>query len=308
MPRLIQFMHPGAQPEIKTPRYKDTRKEWNTGSHCRSFLRVQGRSTRDISGAHPISNRLGVWAEWEASAQAFPIESPIAKFMFEPEGPVFSSAQPHLQNTDPYIFDGPFMYSNCRQVRKNGRATQLQNLERGDVILFGSRLHNQFVLDTVFVVADSVLFRPATGAQDLSSRVPKSFVEATLRPLGAIRRPDEIVAQSPGSCGPEECNNDDDLDACGPPCTESSAVSYRLYWGATAENLVDGMFSFAPALPLGDGVLPFQRPNIGCAFISQNLAQHWRSCRVSDVPEAWRSVAQLVLKADLELGTYFEVQ
>lgn len=301
MPRLIQFMHPGGQPQIRAP----GRKEWNTRSHCRSFLAVDGTSTRDVAGAGGISRRLGVWAEWEASARAVPTGSPIAPYAFEPVRPVFPS-EPRLQNTDPYIFDGPFIYSNCRQVRKNGRPTQLRELARGDVILFGSHLDRQFVLDTVFVVADSVLFRPSTGAQDLSSLVPSSFVEATLRPLAGIRRPLESIPQSAALCGPEECDDDDDSDACGAPCSESSAISYRLYRGATPETPIDGMFSFAPARPIFDQVLPFPRPSIGLSFISEALRQNWRSCAVPDIPEAWRSVAHLVLESGLELGTYFE--
>lgn len=303
MSRLIQFMHPGGQPQARVPGHK----AWNTSSHCRSFLSVDGTSTGDVSGAGGISRRLGVWAEWEASAKAIATGSEIAAFAFEPEKPIFPAEQ-RLQNTDPYIFDGPFIYSNCRQVRKNGRSTQLRDLARGDVILFGSHLDRQFVLDTVFVVAESMLFRPFTGPDDLSQLVPTSFVEATLRPLAGIRRPLENIARSNAPCGQEECDDNDDLDACGPPCSESSATSYRLYRGATPETAIDGMFSFAPARPIVDRTLPFPRPGIGLSFISENLRQNWRSCPVPDVSEAWKSVARLVLESGLELGTYFEVR
>lgn len=302
MGKVIQFMHPGGQPLIRSP----GRKDWNTGAHCRSFLKVQGASSRDVAGAAVTHCCLGVWAEWEAPAKAVSTGSPIAPTVFEPDAPVFPSRS-GLQNTDPYIFDGPFLYSNCRQVRKNGNATQLRELEKGDVILFGSHLDGEFVLDTVFVVADSLLYRLATGSDELSSRVPKSFVEATLRPLAGTQRPFCEESQPPAVCGPEECDDEDESASCGPPCAESKAARYRLYWGATPQAPINDMFSFAPARPLTDSVVPFRRPALTLQFISSGLRQNWRECPTISTPEAWATIVTQVLGFGLELGISFEV-
>lgn len=52
-------------------------------------------------------------------------------------------------NTDPFVFCGPFIYSNCRQASIN---QIVQSLQHGDVFLFGSSLNEVFVLDTCIVV------------------------------------------------------------------------------------------------------------------------------------------------------------
>jgi predicted nucleotidyltransferase len=62
-----------------------------------------------------------------------------------------------LRNTDPFVFGGKFMYTLCQQYKKEKHTstltpTKLHSLEKGSVILFGSRLNHDFVLDTVFVV------------------------------------------------------------------------------------------------------------------------------------------------------------
>ncbi len=55
------------------------------------------------------------------------------------------------QNTDPLVFGDHFLYSNCRQ-RQNGK---MRDLAHGSLVLFGSKLGGQFVLDTLFVVDGS---------------------------------------------------------------------------------------------------------------------------------------------------------
>ena len=299
---LVQFMHPGGQPKVIDP----GRKEWNAGDHCRSFMALQGSSTTDIEGTNVTSSRLGVWGEWEAPARVVPTGSSIAPNAFEPETPVFPS-RPGLQNTDPFIYDGPFLYSNCKQVRRDGRATRLRQLDRGDVIIFGSQIDGAFALDTVFVIAHSVLFQPATGERQLSSRVPLSFLHATMRPLAGVRRPpsdDGKATLKP--CDPEEWNEEDESEACGPPCMESRASSFRLYCGATPATAVEGMFSFAPAKRLTRSIVPFQRPVLDLSFISAGLNQNWRLC-LADVCEGWRAIATKVLGLGLELGVEFEI-
>jgi len=62
-----------------------------------------------------------------------------------------------LHNTDPFVFGDRFHYTGCLQHTKRG-PTQLRNLSRGSVILFGSKRPGrpEFTLDTVFDVAGYV--------------------------------------------------------------------------------------------------------------------------------------------------------
>jgi hypothetical protein len=152
------------------------------------------------------------------------------------------------QNTDPFVFGERFLYSCCKQLRHNGTATYLRELQRGDVILFGSHQHGAFVLDTVLVVAESLLFQPRAGVHALHGRVSEEFVEATLRPLErAFTGPQDIHGERDARCiGVRDWQQDDEAASCTPsPCDADAQL--RLYWGATRHAPVDGMFSFAPA-------------------------------------------------------------
>ncbi|MDH4338681.1 MAG: hypothetical protein OEX18_15560, partial [Candidatus Krumholzibacteria bacterium] len=194
-----------------------------------------------------------------------------------------------------------------RQVRKNGHPTKLQELGAGDVVVFGSHMNGSFVLDTVFVVADSIPYEPATGESKLGTRVPPSFLHATMRPLAGVRRPSAHVAKTVlDPCGPEQCSEEDETAACGPPCAESNAARFRLYWGATPSAPIDGMFSFAPAKTMAETIVPFQRPALDMPFISAGLSQNWRACPAEAQP-AWRAIAERVLEQGLELGVSFEI-
>lgn len=81
-----------------------------------------------------------------------------------------------LQNTDPFVWGECFRYSNCRQC-KNGKPTKMQRLASGSLILFGSSLGKQFVLDTVFVVASGIAFDEPESVRHL---VSDAFAAITL--------------------------------------------------------------------------------------------------------------------------------
>jgi hypothetical protein len=155
-------------------------KPWNTieNDHVRCFLMVPGAFRRTLDGPVEGTDRLLFWGAWEAPARGIELGHGPVRMAFVPIPPDFPD-QPGLHVTDPFVFDGPFLYSCCQQKDK----PFLRNLERGDVMLFGSRLDGNFVLDTVFVVAGSESYETYAGPEELGAKVPRPFVEATLKPL-----------------------------------------------------------------------------------------------------------------------------
>jgi len=91
------------------------------------------------------------------------------------------------QNTDPYVFGPVFLFSNCRQFTYRLRPTRLQQLPPGSVVVFGSHLGGQFVVDTVLVVASRTPYAIGRPDQPLG-RVSAAFRVATLQPLAGLER------------------------------------------------------------------------------------------------------------------------
>ncbi|MGK4002197.1 hypothetical protein WMF31_06205 [Sorangium sp. So ce1036] len=217
------------------------------------------------------------------------------------------------QNTDPFVFGDTFLYSCCKQVRRNGSATLLRKLQRGDVILFGSRLDGRFVLDTVFVVARSEIFETNRGVELLTGRVPAEFVETVLRPLARASRLEPRGAEADlRGCGPEEwAPEDEEYAACAAACAPVG-TQYRLYWGATPDDPVDGMFSFAPAQLAEHAPAGFRRPAIDAHFINANL-RGFKTCLEDEdgnsshqiVKAAWEKVVSQVIQQNHLLGFQF---
>jgi hypothetical protein len=176
------------------------------------------------------------------------------------------------QNTDPWVFGPTFLYSNCRQLNPSGTPSALQRLSRGSLILFGSVLDGEFVLDTVFVVGESDAYRPVDGLTGVSD----AFAVCTVESLAA----------------------DPEL---------SSEAIFTLMRGATPRQPVDGMFSFVPCRRWIGDESRFARPAVELADIidarrrrGPSGAGHVRPR--AEVAAAWASIVKQVTKADLELG------
>lgn len=273
---LIQFLHPGRQPDHRGPGPKP----WNEGQHRRSFMKLPGAYCIDTASAPEQSPGLLFWGEWESRADVRLIGPGAAHALYVPIYPVFPGT-PGLQNTDPFVFDGPFLYCCCKQLRDDGTATYLRNLERGDVILFGSQVAGRFLLDTVFVIRESQLFDSARGPKELKGRLADSFIEATLKPLANPGR-----GRCETGCGPGE---------------------YRLYWGATPGARVDGMFSYAPAKLADDPVNSFERPSLeNLEFIENGMNMGFRNCYCPE-RQGWEIVTRVVTERGLTLGTSFQL-
>jgi hypothetical protein len=185
------------------------------------------------------------------------------------------------QNTDPFVFGGPFLYTVCRQYRGE-RPTVLQSLAPGSLILFGSKGGTSkddptFVLDTVFVVnqGDPVWHHSRTRPEDLTVRVPAEYWTVTL---------DRLYG---GNCGP----------------SQSPKYKYRLYEGVQYSPSAK-IFSFFPAVDLDKHPEGFARPEI---VLDKDLVNPWswrnfhrKEKTRAEIQEIWENVRSQVLKsADL---------
>lgn len=136
--RVILLPHPGKE------RFPD--KEgfcaWPYGSHRRKFLRLKGQWT-NLRG-HQGKEPLEMWTEYEAPTQANPLngrQSGKPKYVHEIRWKVGAP----ILNTDPWIFYPGFVWTTCRHNRAC-------DLHAGDIVLFGSSIKGNWVLDTVFVI------------------------------------------------------------------------------------------------------------------------------------------------------------
>ena len=180
MPSIVQFIHPGAEHE---PDKKDlTYKGWNHREHKRKFLKSKG-SYVDKGILGPKEVNLVFWGEWEPPTNVHGIltrptdihtNRPIRLFpkwlhsrILDVEVPEYCGG---LQNTDPYVFDGPFRYFTCHQS-KNMNPTSLTKLDNGSLIIFGSNCKENnlsfFQIDTVFVVRKGVPYDASDDNNDL---------------------------------------------------------------------------------------------------------------------------------------------
>lgn len=148
------------------------------------------------------------------------------------------------------------------------------NLPCGSIILFGSCLRGKFVLDTLFVVRDSILYDCAHYVP--KARIPDAYREVVLKPLCLSGRSREE------GCAPERGRR------------------YTLYFGATYTEPLDGMFSFFPCMPHAERCEGFKRPVIEIRdLITPALHQGFRLNCGLDPPrthDLWKCVARQVLK------------
>jgi hypothetical protein len=274
----VQFMHPGGEHGEDQPGHKN----WNRALHRRKFLLTPGQY---LAGPNtdPVPENLAFWGEWEPESQVERIGNPV------PGGPRWQhrpyyvrpvSYPGDLQNTDPFVFGEAFLYTLCRQTKPIGglyRPTFLRDLAPGSLILFGSLKRGEFVLDTVFVVADGVLHNGDDWSTSLEGQVSETYVDVTVRPTYQTAWPHKL----------------------------------RLYVGATPATRVEGMFSFAPCRPVKKGDPAFPRPVITLpGVITPGLmmgAKATRDIGLVDVAELWKTVVSQVLDQDLLLGTHFSL-
>lgn len=271
---LVQLPHPGPEHIPGS----DGKRLWGysrrSNPHRRTFL--QSRATYQYAVEGPdLQDAVAFWGEWEGEAQVLRDLEPKAfgpRWLCKanPLGlpPPRDGGRP--QNTDPFVWGDAIVYTACRQDRN----AKLRNLGRGAVILFGSSLSDEFVLDTVLVAAGYV----DHNLGDLNFR----------RALAGIASPENMRM------------------TLEPWYASGIEMTFRFYVGATPEHPVNGMFSFVPCRPVEDLRAGFARPAIKLgSFIKPRLSMQARtSTHLEDdrIAELWRQVADQVLGSDEELA------
>lgn len=267
---FVQFLHPGPE---HWPDEGNTAKAWNTGGHGRKFVKSAGRY---LAGDHVGDGDIVFWAEWEPESRV------VARIeRHDPAGPTWLY-EPYyvprpdyggLQNTDPFVFGERFLYTACRQYQGRSR-TQLGRLARGSVVLFGSCKGRRFVLDTVFVVAGWIDHDHLDHAAKLRGAIPEAHEQVTISPWYADPK--------------------------------NRGKTFRLYFGATADDPVGGMFSFVPCLPFSADTTGFPRPPVSLpGLITDTHYQGYKRSFLRNTDEAtdlWREVVCQVTGRGLLLG------
>lgn len=272
---FVQFIHPGGEHGSDGSGVK----HWNLGDHRRKFMRVQGAFLD--ADEELLTDVLVFWGEWEPESRVVTeFESGAAgypRFLHEPFL-AESARSGWRQNTDPFVFGG-FHYTGCLQHTRHG-PTQLRFLERGSVILFGSCLdRSRFVLDTLFVVDRHIDHSLVDYERVLNSQISSVYESVTIEPW--------YTGQLPES------------------------QSHRLYFGATYDAPIEGMFSFFPCLPTREAPMGFARPEIALPeVVTPNLYQGKRlnpQPDIETVRELWHRVVEQVRNQNLSLGVLADI-
>lgn len=254
------------------------RRAWKLGSeaHRRTFLQSRGMYRRAVE-ANDARGEVAFWGEWEGAVDLVTeLEQAHGgpRWLCRPDPsarPPMSADGTPPQNTDPFVWGEAIRYTYCRQPGNR----KLRQLGRGSVILFGSSVQHRFVLDSVLVVAGWIEHR---RRGDLAGHADEAYMRATLDPMygwGEDRR------------------------------------TYRLYFGATADEPVDGMFSFVPCRPAVGSRSGFARPAVELdGLINPNARMQARmlDVDVERIPEFWRAVVEAVRSEGLALATRLELE
>jgi len=264
---LIQFMHNGQ--EHKPDNFIE--KKWNKGDHGRKFLKTSGiyidEKKKETRG------EIAFWGEWEPESRVVRrIEKPVENgphYVYEPYF-IRPTSYKGLQNTDPFVFGDAFRYSFCLQPRYSS----LRNLEKGSVILFGSRIQHKFALDTMFVVSDSISYS-RQNYRGVMEETKEIYKIVTLNPI---------------------------LDWIGSSCRracsqKANSVTYKLYTGANFNSRIHGMFSFFPCQIYTQNSIGFARPTIQISAISDNMSRGIKKTEFADpntIKNCWNEVVAQV--------------
>lgn len=276
---FVQFIHPGGEHVPDALGHKG----WNKGAHRRKFLVSEGRY---VSESKLNTGQIAFWGEWEPQSEVIAeIADPHPqhpRFVYRPFYVRPKTYQACLANTDPFIFGDQFHYTGCQQ-HTAGRPNTLRYLDRGSVVLFGSCMGKQrFVLDTVFVVSHWIDHDAGTFRSALNVRISDTYADVTISPWYG-------------------------QDFFG-IAASMRANSFRLYFGASYDAPVDGMFSFFPCASFTPGYRGFPRPAIQMDdYITDNLNQGRKITRCSDTAEIrklWDIVAGQVAGAGLQHGVH----
>jgi hypothetical protein len=270
--RFVQFPHPGSEHVPPADGYR----RWQRGDapHRRTFV-VSDGTYRSTAEGPDRRDEVQFWGEWEGAASTvrrLGHDPPYPRWLCRPQPyaqqPVSDDGTPP-QNTDPFVWGDAMRYSVCRQPTNR----KLRNLAPGSLILFGSSLGGEFVLDTVLVVAEAV---PHSRTDHKHLPTSPHHMRATIEPWYGW---------------------------------DINETIFKMYVGATPANPIEGMFSFVPSLPAdADG---FPRPDIRLPLLVNPALRMQAACTTfdnpGDVAPAWNEVVRQVLTADLALATQLDL-
>ena len=192
---IIQFLHPGKQYEIERGqanrgyRFFDGDQQsgilyWSSlDSHRRKYIRTSGNQINALGGPLLENQELVFWGEWEAHSVFTLIggQNGGSEHPQHIHQPFISREHEGSQNTAPFVFGDCFVYSNCLQSFRT-----MRGLPDGSLIIFGSEIPvngaDSFVLDTVFVVQDSLPLDRG-HLQNIQDRTSEVFKDAVLRKI-----------------------------------------------------------------------------------------------------------------------------
>lgn len=308
---FVQFPHPGSEHTLTPQQLASLRsghrvvKEWNTGTHKRKFMKAKGvavdEENKEISGAE-----LYFWGEWEPTSYVTGLSHNVGgcklpKYLHEP---FYDPSYKHSgegkgtncngTNTDPFVFADNFLYSCCHQVT-NGKPTQLQELEPGSIIVFGSKVDSQFVMDTVFVVGESRKYTARNARKDLAGFVPEDY-------YGIMN-----------------------FGTWDTSCCVADSTEYTCYKGISHAEKPMGPFSFVPCRgelqEVNGKRVGFERPVIplegldfkynGEELINPQSATNFKTSvlvSASDVTDIWNRLKEMVLSQGFSLAIRLEYE
>lgn len=143
--RVILLPHPGGE---RAP-IRDSTCEWPKAdaNHGRKFLKVQGQWV-DAKGECG-TDWLELWTEYEAPTRTEALPEladpkPVGVFPRYVHEILTDIGTPTL-NSDPWIFRPGFVWTICRHTRAVG-------VRPGDLVLFGSSVDGEWVVDTVMAI------------------------------------------------------------------------------------------------------------------------------------------------------------
>lgn len=301
---FVQFPHPGSEHTLTPQQYAGIRKghkvikEWNCGTHKRKFMKARGIA---MDGEYNKINEteLYFWGEWEPTSYVTGLfhnacGRKLPKYLHEPfyapsarRGGEAKGMNCCGTNTDPFVFADNFLYSCCHQI-VNGKPTQLQELEPGSIIVFGSKIDNQFVVDTVFVVGESKKYTARSARKDLAGFVPDDYY--------GIMNFSEWDAS--------DCVTDDRVFTC--------------YRGVSYVENPTGLFSFVPCKTelqeVNGRKVGFERPVIPSEAFDLIKAQSATNFKKSvlasksDAARIWEKIKDIVLAQGFSLAVRLEYE
>jgi len=299
-PIVIQFIHPSSE-DLKK---ENGIKPWNTGKHKRNFIVSAGKVVSSLEGRLQKSRQISFWGEWEPEAkirETYNKKSPYPCRSIEPLFPKGGKLTRSTSscgksscnskcggagyiNTDPFVFGNNFKYSNCRQYTNKGKSkTILQNLPSGSIILFGSCIKQNkkdvFVLDTVFVVQESIKYIPKEHSE-LHSNLKNDYELFKAVTLDSLNK------------------------------GKDAGKKFTLYLGRSFNNRNRKNFSFVPCDKNGKSFAKVALTKKDMPELNMRL-QTFKVLKKSknnylNPQEVWEKMAGVVLDKGLSLGVHFD--